>query len=65
MSNSKPACVYCQRTSDEIPLVVLEYQGETWWICPQHFPILIHQPAKLAGKLPGVERLSPSEGHEH
>ncbi len=28
---------------------------KNYWICPQHIPILIHDPSKLAGKLPGAE----------
>ena len=59
---STPArCVQCERSSDEVPLVVLLYQGEQAWICPQHLPILIHRPDKLADKLPGAANLSPGE----
>jgi hypothetical protein len=43
----------------------MEYQGSTYWICPQHLPILIHKPAQLADKLPGAERLEGSAGHNH
>jgi hypothetical protein len=34
------------------------------WICPQHMPILIHDPAQLVGKMPGAENLKPSDHHE-
>jgi hypothetical protein len=54
----------CDQTSQQVPLVVLVYRGETYWICPQHLPVLIHEPAKLAGKMPGAENLKGS-GHEH
>jgi len=57
-------CVACGRGPDVIPLFVLEYRGTTFWICPQHFPILIHNPAQLAGKLPGAEHMEPSEHHD-
>jgi hypothetical protein len=36
-----------------------EYRGKAYWICPQHLPILIHKPATLADKLPGVELITP------
>lgn len=62
MSQSTPHCIACDRTAQQVPLLALEFQGQTYHICPEHFPILIHQPQKLAGKLPGAENLKP---HEH
>jgi hypothetical protein len=65
MTEPQPACLYCQRTSEQIPLVLLEFHSEKQWICPQHLPILIHQPARLAPFLPGIEVLedaSPDPG---
>ena len=62
MTIEKPACLVCAQTSEQIPLLSLSYQGQTYYICPQHFPILIHQPGKLVGILPGAEKLVP---HEH
>ncbi len=59
MPAKTPACLFCDRTSEEVPLLTIQYQGENYWICPTHFPILIHQPEKLAGKLPGAENLQP------
>jgi hypothetical protein len=64
-NRSSSTCLYCDRTSDDVPLIQLHYQGEMRYICAQHLPIVIHQPQKLADKLPGVERLDPSEGHHH
>jgi hypothetical protein len=58
------SCLACQRGPDETPLIALEYQGGTRWICPQHLPILIHDPGRLVGKLPGADRLSPAEHHD-
>lgn len=55
-------CVACGRNSQQVPLLMLEYNGEKYYICPQDFPVLIHQPERLAGMLPGVENL---EGHQH
>lgn len=62
MSDTAPHCLVCQESSQEIPLLKLEYQDREYYICPQHFPILIHQPEKLIGVLPGAEKL---QGHEH
>jgi hypothetical protein len=54
-------CLECQRDTHQTPLVPLEYRGSRLWICPQHMPILIHDPARLVGKLPGAEGLEPAE----
>ena len=56
----KNACLLCERTSQVTPLITLEYQGAQLKICPQHLPVLIHDPASLIGILPGAETLQPS-----
>jgi hypothetical protein len=56
-------CLNCDRTEQEVPLVNLRYAGETRWICSQCFPLLIHQPQRLSGKLPGAEKL-PAAAHD-
>lgn len=58
------ACLACHRTPAETPLIPLEYRDSRLWICPQHLPILIHDPQRLVGILPGAENLSPSEHHD-
>lgn len=58
---SKPACVFCERDSDATPLLNLEYRGSTFRICAQHLPVLIHDPSRLIGILPGAENLAPAE----
>ncbi|MDH3523495.1 MAG: hypothetical protein OES32_07895 [Acidobacteriota bacterium] len=58
------SCLACQRGPDETPLVQLAYRGSILWICPQHLPILIHDPGRLVGLLPGAETLRPAEGHD-
>ncbi len=55
-------CLVCEKSVQEVPLIALQYQEKQYWICPQHFPILIHEPAQLVGKLPGAEKLNP---HQH
>lgn len=60
---AKPhTCIVCEQSSDEIPLLVIESQGQQYWICPAHLPVLIHRPDQLTGKLPGAEKL---QGHSH
>ena len=54
-------CLVCGRLSGEIPLIAFRYQGSDLWICPQHLPVLIHDPQSLAGILPGAEDLAPAD----
>jgi hypothetical protein len=63
-TDTKNACLACKRTSAVTPLIRLEYQNTAYWICPQHLPVLIHNPAELIGMLPDAERLSPAEHHD-
>lgn len=65
MTPTNTYCLYCERDSDQIPLLTLEYQGQELAICAQHLPILIHSPAKLAHKLPGLAQEPPAEEHHH
>ena len=57
-------CLACQRGTDATPLIPLEYRDSKVWICPQHLPLLIHDPAQLIGKLPGAENLRPADHHD-
>ena len=57
-------CVACGRGTADTPLIRFEFQDAERWICPQHLPLLIHDPAQLAGRLPGAEKLSPAEHHD-
>jgi hypothetical protein len=65
MSNPTEKCIVCERSSAEVPLISLHYQQATVWICPQHLPVLIHNPEKLADKLPGAASFGKPEGHPH
>lgn len=56
-----PACLNCNKTEQEYPLLKLTYQGKELYICPQCLPILIHKPYELAGKIPGFAPTSNSE----
>lgn len=66
--NENPAgiavCLVCKRPSEEVPLISFQFKGTDLRICPQHLPILIHDPGKLAGLLPGAEGLEPADHHD-
>jgi len=57
MEKENKVCLFCKRNEDEVPLVQLDFKGNGYWICPQHIPVLIHDPTKLTGMLPGAEDL--------
>ena len=57
----KNACILCQRTSDTVPLLTLEYRSETFRVCSQHLPVLIHDPAQMIGLIDGADQFRPSE----
>ncbi len=65
MTQPNDCCLYCERDSSQVPLMALVFQGQDLLICPQHLPILIHSPAKLADKLPGLAQISPAEQNHH
>jgi hypothetical protein len=52
-------CLNCEKSEQQVPLLQMVYQGEEIHICPQCLPVLIHKPANLAGKLPGLENIQP------
>jgi hypothetical protein len=56
-NNNHQECIFCKKDDSQVPLVQLSYQKVNYWICPQHIPILIHEPGKLAGMLPDAENL--------
>lgn len=61
MNGKTATCVACGRSSDDVPIVRIEYRGATIGICPQHLPILIHDPTRLAGRLAGAEEMEPAD----
>lgn len=63
-SPNEPQCVACNRTGKQVPLLTLDYQDRKFWICPQHLPMLIHDPQSLIGKLPGAEGMEPADHHD-
>ncbi len=63
MNQTKPVCIACGEDSHQVPLITFDFRGNQYHICPQHLPLLIHKPAQLADRLPGLEMLGPPEGH--
>ncbi len=61
MTSDLKGCVLCERGEETVPLLLVAYRGKEYWICSQHLPILIHDPGKLAGKIPGAEDLPPAD----
>ena len=60
---SQPVCLFCEQDSHTVPLLVLEYRGVQYWICPQHLPILIHKPEQVGDRLPGY-RINKEQGSD-
>lgn len=56
-----PTCLACGCDDRETPLVPILHHGRQLHICPQHLPVLIHNPIELQGKLRGAEHLRPAE----
>jgi hypothetical protein len=55
--NSEKTCVMCQKSDKQIPLLQMSYNSKAYYICPEHMPLLIHQPDKLVGIIPGAENM--------
>lgn len=62
--STTPHCLVCKQTSDTVPLITLTYRSAPLNICPQHLPILIHDPHRLTGVLPGAENLQEADHHD-
>lgn len=50
-------CLVCKVSSKETPVTKFYYQESEFYICPQHMPVIIHNPKELVGLLPGAENL--------
>ena len=61
---SEPVCLLCERNSEVIPLITLMYQRRNIHVCPQHLPVLIHDPGQLVGLLQGAETFRPADIHD-
>jgi hypothetical protein len=56
MSQTKE-CLVCKKSSIETPVTKFHYRESAFYICPQHIPILIHNPQDLVGLLDGADNL--------
>ncbi len=56
MEEKNLTCLVCNRTEEEVPLLKMTYKGQELRICPQHIPILIHEPHKLVGIIDDAEK---------
>ncbi|WP_445956301.1 hypothetical protein [Yeosuana sp.] len=50
------ACIVCKKTSEETPVTKFIYKASKFYICPQHMPVLIHNPQELVGLLPDADK---------
>ncbi|MBN2387448.1 MAG: hypothetical protein JXB85_10535 [Anaerolineales bacterium] len=57
-------CLQCEKTDQQVPLLKMQFQDAEVHICPQCLPVLIHKPANLADRLPGMQPGQPPQ-HEH
>jgi len=55
MSKAKE-CLVCKTPSSEIPVTKFYYKGSEFYICPQHMPVIIHNPQELIGLLDGADK---------
>ena len=49
-------CLVCKASSAEIPVTKFYYQESEFYICPQHMPVIIHNPQELIGLLKGADK---------
>ena len=56
MSNGK-ICLVCKKSSSETPVTKFYYKENEFYICPQHLPVLIHNPQELNCLLDGADKL--------
>ncbi len=55
--NNKKTCIACGISEEEVPLIIMTYKGKELRICPQHIPVLIHEPKKLVGKIDAADTM--------
>ena len=58
MENTEITCIVCKQSENEVPLILMKYKGKELRICPQHVPVLIHDPQKLVGLVDGAEKFT-------
>jgi hypothetical protein len=43
-------CINCGRAEDELPVSAWHMGGQTFWLCPDCLPLLIHRRAEVMPK---------------
>ncbi|EAR01651.1 hypothetical protein [Maribacter sp. HTCC2170] len=56
MSTSKE-CLVCKKSANEIPVTKFYHKETEFYICPQHMPVIIHNPQQLVGLLEGADEM--------
>lgn len=56
-NQNEKVCLFCKQDENNVPLVQLDFKGTSYYICPQHIPVLIHNPDQLKGMIPGADEL--------
>lgn len=56
MSENKE-CIVCKKTAHEIPVTKFYHKESEFYICPQHMPVIIHNPQQLIGLLDGADEM--------
>jgi hypothetical protein len=54
--NHVKECLVCKKASTEIPVTKFYYQENEFYICPQHMPVIIHNPQQLIGLIDGADK---------
>lgn len=62
--SSTYTCVNCGKSEAEVPILKMRFQGEEVMLCSSCFPILLHRPDQLVGRLKGAEIIKPVS-HSH
>jgi len=55
--SAEKTCLVCKKSSEEIPVTKFYHKESEFYICPQHIPVLIHNPQELIGLLPDADKL--------
>ena len=53
----KSKCIICQADSNTMPLLQFVFKENTYHICSQHVPVLIHNSGQLEHLLPGFNKV--------
>ena len=55
-------CINCQRNEDELPLTEWRMAGNSFWVCPECLPLLIHRRTEVMPRWNLATRATPPTG---